>query len=319
LGMHRVYNSAFMHMLRDEDNANYRTVIKNVLEFDPQILKRFVNFMNNPDEKSAIEQFGDGDKYFGVSTLLSTFPGLPMFGHGQIEGFHEKYGMEYQHAYWDEIPNESLLQGHEWHIFPLLKRRTLFADVQYFVMYDFFTPEAYVNEDVFAFSNGYGEWIGNEDGQRALIIYHNRFAETHGWIRTSVAFMDKSSGQLSQTTLGQALGLQSRDGNYTLFRDLENGLEYIRSSQTLAQQGLYLELKAYQHHAFINFREIMDQDGKWQAVCNDLNGGGYWSVQARYDELHNPSVIVKEEKPAKNDNKTSDPYIKKEPLKKNQG
>ena len=27
LGMHRVYNSAFMHMLRDEKNAEYRTVI----------------------------------------------------------------------------------------------------------------------------------------------------------------------------------------------------------------------------------------------------------------------------------------------------
>jgi len=32
----RVYNSAFMHMLRDEDNAKYRTVMKNVLEFDPR-------------------------------------------------------------------------------------------------------------------------------------------------------------------------------------------------------------------------------------------------------------------------------------------
>src|SRR5665648_551075 len=120
--MHRVYNSAFMHMLRDEDNANYRTVIKNVLEFDPQILKRFVNFMNNPDEKSAIEQFGDGDKYFGVCTLLSTLPGLPMFGHGQIEGFHEKYGMEYQRAYWDEKVNMDLLQHHEKLIFPIMKK-----------------------------------------------------------------------------------------------------------------------------------------------------------------------------------------------------
>jgi len=25
LGMHRVYNSAFMNMLRDEENANYRS------------------------------------------------------------------------------------------------------------------------------------------------------------------------------------------------------------------------------------------------------------------------------------------------------
>ncbi|GAH15776.1 unnamed protein product, partial [marine sediment metagenome] len=48
LGMHRVYNSAFMNMLRDEDNAMYRLVLKNTLQFDPEILKRFVNFMNNP-------------------------------------------------------------------------------------------------------------------------------------------------------------------------------------------------------------------------------------------------------------------------------
>jgi len=286
LGMHRVYNSAFMHMLRDEDNAKYRTVIKNIMEFDPQILKRFVNFMNNPDEKSAIEQFGDGNKYFGVCTLLSSLPGLPMFGHGQVEGFHEKYGMEYQRAYWDETPNRDLIAGHEWHIFPLLKRRYLFTDVINFVMYDFFTPESHVNEDVFAFSNGIGGGLGDGSGQRALIIYHNKFAETKGWIRTSISFMDKKSGQLTQTTLGHALGLQANTGNFTVFRDLENGLEYIHPSQTLASEGLYFELKAYQHHTFLDFREINDPEGKWQTVCQDLNGDGYWSVQARYDELY---------------------------------
>jgi len=31
--MHRVYNSAFMNMLRDEDNAKYRSVMKKTLEF----------------------------------------------------------------------------------------------------------------------------------------------------------------------------------------------------------------------------------------------------------------------------------------------
>jgi hypothetical protein len=28
--------------------------------------------------------------------MMATLPGLPMFGHGQIEGFTEKYGMELQ-------------------------------------------------------------------------------------------------------------------------------------------------------------------------------------------------------------------------------
>ena len=87
LGMHRVYNSAFMNMLRDEENGKYRTVMKNTLEFDPEILKRFVNFMNNPDERTSVDQFGKDDKYFGVSTMMVTLPGLPMFGHGQVEGY----------------------------------------------------------------------------------------------------------------------------------------------------------------------------------------------------------------------------------------
>ena len=105
LGMHRVYNSAFMVMLRDEDNANYRSVLKNTMEFDPDIMKRYVNFMSNPDERTAIDQFGNGDKYFGVAAMMATLPGLPMFGHGQVEGFTEKYGMEYRRPSYDETPD----------------------------------------------------------------------------------------------------------------------------------------------------------------------------------------------------------------------
>ncbi len=108
LGMHRVYNSAFMNMMRDEENAKYRTVIKNTIEFDPDILKRYVNFMSNPDERTAIDQFGNGDKCFGVATMMSTLPGLPMFGHGQIEGFTEKYGMEFRRARYQEDPGSGV-------------------------------------------------------------------------------------------------------------------------------------------------------------------------------------------------------------------
>ncbi|MFQ5900542.1 MAG: alpha-amylase family glycosyl hydrolase, partial [Thermodesulfobacteriota bacterium] len=178
LGMHRVYNSAFMNMLKNEENANYRTVIKNTIEFDPEILKRFVNFMNNPDEETAVAQFGKDDKYFGTCMMMVTMPGLPMFGHGQIEGFSEKYGMEYRHAYWDEQPDTNMLRRHEQEIAPLLLRRHLFAGVENFLLYDFFTPEGSVNEDVFAYSNRVGD-------ERTLMVYHNRFNTAKGWIRTS--------------------------------------------------------------------------------------------------------------------------------------
>ncbi len=228
LGMHRVYNSAFMHMLRDEDNAKYRQVIKNTLEFDPQVLKRYVNFMNNPDEKTAIEQFGNGDKYFGVCTLLTTLPGLPMFGHGQVEGLREKYGMEFRKPKWEEAIDEGLIRGHEWKIFPLLHRRSLFAESDNFLLYDFYTPEGHVNEDVFAYSNKHGD-------ERGLVLYHNKFAETSGWIKTSAAYVDKASGDLRQRSLAEGLDLPFE--GYVIFKDYVSHLEYIRSCEEFGAKG----------------------------------------------------------------------------------
>ena len=286
LGMHRVYNSAFMHMLRDEDNANYRQVIKNTIEFDPQILKRYVNFMNNPDEKTAIEQFGNGDKYFGVCTLLATLPGLPMFGHGQIEGYHEKYGMEFRTPKWDEQMDEGLVGGHEWKIFPLLHRRRLFAESEHFLLYDFYTPEGYVNEDVFAYSNRHGD-------ERGLVLYHNKFAETSGWIKTSAAYVDKASGDLRQRSLAEGLDLPYE--GYVIFKDYVTHLEYIRSCEELWAKGLFVQLGAYQHHAFLDWRLVM-WDEQWQAVYEALNGAGVESVQAKWDEMFGVKEEVVEEK-----------------------
>ena len=274
LGMHRVYNSAFMHMLRDEDNEKYRTAIKNTLEFDPQILKRYVNFMSNPDEKTALEQFGNGDKYFGVATVLSTLPGLPMFGHGQVEGFREKYGMEFRKPKWEEIADEGLLRGHEWKIFPILHRRYLFADVEQFFLYDLYRSEGGVDENVFAYSNVHND-------ERGLVIYHNRYADTAGWIKTSSAYLDKNTGDLRQKTLAEALGLPFE--GYVILKDYVTHLEYIRSCEEFWQKGIYLELHAYQHHVFMDWRFMDDQ--RWRKVYEALNGAGVESMQAKWDEM----------------------------------
>ena len=282
LGMHRVYNSAFMNMLRDEKNAEYRLVIKNTLEFDPEILKRFVNFMNNPDEETAVAQFGKGDKYFGICTMLATMPGLPMFGHGQIEGLAEKYGMEYRRAYWDEQPDSGLVQRHEREIFPLLRRRHLFAEVRDFLLYDFFTPEAYVNEDVYAYSNRAGD-------ERTLVVYHNKYADARGWIRTSVAYSVKTGNgerTLVQKSLGEGLGLHDDENYFCIFRDHVAGLDYIRSSRDLYRQGLYAELGAYKYHVFVDFREVRDNDWHQYAHLSAyLNGRGVPSIDEALKEI----------------------------------
>ncbi len=278
LGMHRVYNSAFMNMLRDEDNVMYRLVLKNTLQFDPEILKRFVNFMSNPDEETAIKQFGDGDKYFGVCVMLVTMPGLPMFGHGQIEGYKEKYGMEYRRAYWDEEINLGLLEHHKEILFPIMKKRYLYANVTNFLLYDFWTGNV-VNEDVFAYSNR----VNNE---RALIIFHNKYAEVNGYIKNSVGIAQKvdDNKQIIQITLAEGLKLPVE--GYCIFKDSITGLEYIRRNKELHDDGLYIELHAYQKFLFMDFQIINDNEFFHYAQLNDLlNGRGVPNMHETLHEL----------------------------------
>ncbi len=282
LGMHRVYNSAFMHMLRDEDNGGYRLVMKNTLEFDPEILRRYVNFMNNPDEKTAVEQFGKGDKYFGVATLMATLPGLPMFGHGQVEGYAEKYGMEYRRAYHDETPDGWLVDRHEREIFPLLHRRRLFAGVDDFLLYDVTTSDGHVNEDVFAYSNRAGR-------DRALVVYNNRYAEAHGRVRMSVGYAEKradGSKSIVRRDLADGLGIRREDGWYTVMRDVVTGLEHIRPNRELADHGLEVRLGAYGRHVFIDLREVADGPaGQYGRLAARLGGAGVPSVEDALREL----------------------------------
>jgi glycosidase len=279
LGMHRVYNSAFMNMLRNEENAKYRLVIKNTLEFDPQILKRYVNFMNNPDEKTAVDQFGKGDKYFGICALMATMPGLPMFGHGQIQGFAEKYGMEYYRPYWDEEPDMYLIQRHQEEIFPLLKRRELFAGVSQFLLYGFCIGEGRVDENVFAYSNG-------SKHERALVLYHNHFGSTQGWLRTSASFLNKKTGKIEKRDLYEGLGIMGGANHYVIFRDSLTNLQYIRRSQDIQHKGLYFHLDAYECHVFMDFREVEENElGQYAQLTNYLNGRGVHSIEEAMREF----------------------------------
>jgi len=296
LGMHRVYNSAFMNMLKNEDNAKYRATIKNTMEFDPEILKRFVNFMNNPDEETAVAQFGKGDKYFGICTLLVTMPGLPMFGHGQIEGFEEKYGMEYRRAYRDEKPDSYLVDRHEREIFPLMKRRAMFSGSSEFRLYDLFTEGGSVNENVFAYSNR--AWIfGHEE--RALIFYNNSYYETAGWIKMSDPAVPCDGGK-RRDSLHEGLGLHHGDKWFTLFRDQRSNLWYIRSSKAISENGFFVALKGYEAQVFIDIYEVEDDaKGRWARLHHDLQGRGVVDPQSAIMDIYLGDLYYRFSKPLK--------------------
>lgn len=281
LGMHRVYNSAFMNMLKMEENQKYRQTVKNVLEFSPEILQRFVNFMNNPDEDTAEAQFGRDDKYFGVAVLLVTMPGLPMVGHGQVEGYTEKYGMEYRQAYYDEVPDEGLVKRHEREIFPLMRRRNLFSGSADFAFYDFLNPDGWVDENVYAYSNRKGH-------EQAVVVYNNAYASTHGRIHWSVPRNEGTVDvvRLRQQDLATALGLHTDDNCYYIYRDSRSGLEYLEHAQRIRDEGLYVALGAYQYVVLLDWRAVYDMDLSWGWLHASLGGQGVPSIDDAYQELH---------------------------------
>mgnify|MGYP004444002979 FL=1 len=281
LGMHRVYNSAFMHMLKNQDNKKYRDSIKATIAFDPDILKRYVNFMNNPDEDTAIAQFGDGDKYFGVCTLLATLPGLPMFGHGQIQGYREKYGMEYQRAYWDENPNEMLIEEHKRRIFPLLKMRWLFSESKYFQLFDVIGNDGTVQESVFAYTNG-------DDRQMTLVLYNNQYERVEGCINQSAAKLIKDNGErrLETVSIAQSLRLQRGVRRFLVYRNFNNGKYYLYPSSKLFEEGMRIALNGYETKVFTSIYEVDDIDGTYEKLYQKYQGHGIADLNKELKDLY---------------------------------
>lgn len=281
LGMHRVYNSAFMHMMMKEENSKYRDLISNTLEFEPEILKRYVNFMSNPDEETAIKQFGTDDKYFGVCALLVTLPGLPMFAHGQIEGYTEKYGMEYQRAYYHEVPNQWLVDRHQREIFPLMKKRYLFSQVANFWLFDFINGYSTINENVFAYTN-------SEHGERALVFYNNKYENTSGKIRrSSPKLMTNYGGSkgIETRSILEALGINPSPKHFYIYREHISNLEFIKTGSDVAQNGFEIELGGFKLLVYLDWREVYDESGEWEKLAWKLGNTGVPNMWRALEEM----------------------------------
>ncbi len=266
LGMHRVYNSAFMHMLRDELNDDYRQLVKNTLAFDPRILERYVNFMSNPDERTAIDQFGTGDKYFAVATLLATMPGLPMIGHGQLEGLTEKYGMEFIRPRWSERVDRRLLAEHERRLFPLLRRRRLFAAAERFQLFDLIRPDGSVDDNVVASAN-------QADDELTLVVVNNADRRATGWLRASAPVRRPTEDEPKRmvvTDLATCLRVTG-EASFLSGEDAVSGSFWLLDLAAITTRGLALDLEPYEARVLWRVVPVAGDDD-WPAVAARLAG-----------------------------------------------
>ncbi len=271
LGMHRVYNSAFMHMLRDGDNAGLRKLIAEALAFDPAVLERFVNFLSNPDEATAAEQFGRGARDRGACVLLATLPGLPMFAHGQVEGFAERYGMEYGRSYHAEVPDPELTAWHRERIAPLLARRELFAGAERFQLLDFAGEGGGVDPAVLAYVNGTA-------GERRLVVFNHRDAAVRGRLGDAVPRAEFGAAQfgaagaagetplVASATLVEALALDPTRARHVL-EDALGGEPLAADYRELAETGLELELGPFECRVLAPRPAVAAADGAGQLTA----------------------------------------------------
>ncbi|MGE5224023.1 MAG: hypothetical protein ACM3PY_16405, partial [Omnitrophica WOR_2 bacterium] len=148
---------------------------------------------------------------------------------------------------------------------------------------DFYVPEGHVNEDIFAYSNKSGE-------ERSLVVYHNKYASTRGWIRNSVGYSIKTGPTgdraIVQKNLGEGLGLDNDSNAYCIFRDHLSGLEFIRNNRELYEKGLYVELEAYKCAVFLNFQQVYDNEWhQYAQLAAYLNGRGVPNIQDVMKEI----------------------------------
>ncbi len=182
-------------------------------------------------------------------------------------------------------PDEGLVGGHEWKIFPLLHqpppvRRTWSTSY----LFDFYRADGSVDENVFAYSNRFNE----RDADWSSITTASPIRAAGS--RPPPPIWTRAPATCDRRSLAEGLGLPYE--GYVIFRDYVTHLEYIRSCEELWQKGLYFELAAYQCHTFLDWRFVGEEG--WDQVYAALGGSGVESVQAKWDELFAP----KKEKPA---------------------
>ena len=89
-----------------------------------------------------------------------------------------------------------------------------------------------------------------------------------------------------QRSLGDGLALPAGEADFVTFRDPNRGLEYIRSCRQIHEQGLYIELSAYQRHVFLDFSLIQDNEWHQYAQLTEFLGGrGVPSIAEALKEL----------------------------------
>ncbi|NBW32028.1 MAG: hypothetical protein EBR48_05250 [bacterium] len=274
-----------MTMLRDGKNTEYRTILRDTTAYDPELLRRYVNFLTTPDEEPAAVGFGIGDRALLAATLAATLPGVPMLGHGQWEGQRERYGMEYRAPRTSDPSSPDHVERYDREIAPLLRARHLFAGVADFRWFDAKSDKEAARESAYAFSNAAGSAhtlvIALNSNTAAELTLH----QASPAVAPSSSVAGTPASLLPPSTIAERLGVSERAGDVVELRDAITNRSLLVSTASLVRNGLTVRLPAFGRVVFW---------GVAQHHSTPSEPWGELAAQARGELLHDPLAALQE-------------------------
>jgi len=202
--------------------------------------------------------------------MMLTLPGLPLFAHGQIEGFYEKYGMEYDRPHNNENEDEGFVNWHYYEIFPLMKMRKIFSGIKNFEYFAGITKKRKFEKNVFAYINKFGR-------KKALVIYNNKLDRTGFTLKDPYSKRNKK-GRYVFTSIAKALDIKNSKKYFYIYDDFKTKSQYLLSGCDVHEYGLQFKLNGYEYKICLKFKEVYDKNGDYKKIYKKLKGKGVASI-----------------------------------------
>ena len=260
-------------MLRDENVAGYRKLIRETLEFDPEILKRYVNFMTNPDE-TALEQFGKGDKYFGAATVSRRCPACRCSATARSRGSARSTA-------WSSAARRSTSSRTAgwWSDTSARSSRCSIGGTGSPRR----TTSSCTTSTPTAVRSMRTSWPTRTATARPARSWSSTTASPRRPARSASRRRTRASRRAGPSAWSAGRSPRAwacpTTSMFVTFRDARTGLAYLRSCRDVRERGLWLALDAYQGHVFWEFRELADGvAGQWRRLAERLGGRGVASL-----------------------------------------
>ena len=86
-------------------------------------------------------------------------------------------------------------------------------------------------------------------------------------------------------SLAEGVGLSYGSDHFCIFREHKSGLWYVRKSDDLINQGMFVSLNGFEYQVYLDVQQVEDTvEGKYAKLNELLNGGGCPDLEVAWEE-----------------------------------